>query len=166
MQAKHYDYIFLGAGCASLSIIMRMVVSKQFAQKKILLIDKGPKIKNDRTWCFWEEKNGFFEDIVYRKWRNLFFKTDNSSIPLEMGSYQYKMIRGIDFYNKCFSVIKLQQYIDIVYGEISFEETTGKQVIINIDNEPLLLNKDTILFNSLYIPDAKQKDTFYLLQHF
>ena len=166
MQAKHYDYIFLGAGCASLSIIMRMVVSKQFAQKKILLIDKGPKIKNDRTWCFWEEKNGFFEDIVYRKWSNLFFKTDNTSIPLEMGNYQYKMIRGIDFYNKCFSVIKLQQNIDIVYGEISFEETTGKQIIINIDYEPLLLNKDTILFNSLYIADAKQKDTFYLLQHF
>jgi hypothetical protein len=25
MQQKNYDYIFLGAGCASLSIIMRMI---------------------------------------------------------------------------------------------------------------------------------------------
>lgn len=166
MQAKHYDYIFLGAGCASLSIIMRIIASKYFTQKKILIIDKEPKIKNDRTWCFWEVKNGFFEDIVYRKWRHLFFKTDNTSIPLQMGSYQYKMIRGIDFYNKCFSIIKLQQHIDIKYGDISFEETTGKQIIIKIDNEPLLLNENTMVFNSLYIPDTKQKGTFHLLQHF
>ena len=40
MQAKNYDYIFLGAGCASLSIIMRMIDSGKFEQKKILLIDK------------------------------------------------------------------------------------------------------------------------------
>jgi lycopene beta-cyclase len=165
MQAKNYDYIFLGAGCASLSIIMRMIESKKFCQKKILLVDRGPKTKNDRTWCFWEEGAGFFEDIVYRKWSKLFFKTDNISIPLEMGGYQYKMIRGIDFYDKCFSVTKLHENIDIIYGEISFEEG-NELTILKINNELRYLNKKTILFNSLYIPSAKQKDRFYLLQHF
>lgn len=165
MQAKNYDYIFLGAGCASLSIIMRMIASKKFSQKKILLADREPKTKNDRTWCFWEKKPGFFEDIVYRKWSNLFFKTDNISIPLAMGGYQYKMIRGIDFYDKCFPVIKLLENIDIIYGEISFE-VTHELTTIKIDNEPCELNKKTILFNSLYFPPAKQKDKFYLLQHF
>ena len=66
---------------------------------------------------------GFFEDIVYRKWNEVFFKTtENDTISLEMGNYQYKMIRGIDFYKKCFSTIELQKNIDIIYGEISFEE--------------------------------------------
>jgi lycopene beta-cyclase len=165
MQAKNYDYIFLGAGCASLSIIMRMIASKKFNQKKILLVDREPKIKNDRTWCFWEQKAGFFEDIVYRNWNRLFFKTDNISIPLKMGRYQYKMIRGIDFYNKCFSVIKSLKNIDIMYGEISFEQE-NKVTAIKINNELLGLNKKTIVFNSLYSPLAKQKDKFYLLQHF
>ena len=72
MQAKNYDYIFLGAGCASLSIIMRMIDSKKFIEKKILLVDREPKTKNDRTWCFWEQGAGFFEDVVYRKWNTLF----------------------------------------------------------------------------------------------
>ena len=165
MQAKNYDYIFLGAGCASLSIILRMIDSKKFIEKKILLVDREPKTKNDRTWCFWEQGAGFFEDIVYRKWSTLFFKTDRVSIPLELGGYQYKMIRGIDFYDKCFSFIKPRENIDIIYGEISFEEGNDS-IIIKVNDEPLHLNKRTIVFNSLYIPSAKQKDKFYLLQHF
>jgi len=167
MQAKHYDYIFLGAGCASLSIIMRMIASKELAQKKILLIDREPKTKNDRTWCFWEQEQGFFEDIVYHKWDTLFFNTTRDEpISLEMGIYYYKMIRGIDFYNKCFSLIKLRENIDIVYGEISFDVTTNDIASVKINNEPLLTDKKTIFFNSLYIPSEKQNEKFYLLQHF
>ena len=82
-----------------------------------------------------------------------------------MGGYQYKMIRGIDFYDKCFSVIKLRENIDIIYGEISFEED-NELTTLKINNELQDLNKKTIIFNSLYFPSAKQKDKFYLLQHF
>ncbi len=64
----HYDYIFAGAGAAGLSLLTRMIASGKFSDKKILLIDKAPKTSNDRTWCFWEKENSFFEEIVYRKW--------------------------------------------------------------------------------------------------
>jgi len=165
MQSKDYDYIFLGAGCASLSIIMRMITSKQFSQKKILLADREPKTKNDRTWCFWEQEAGFFEDIVYREWSNLFFKTDNTTISLQMGGYQYKMIRGIDFYNKCFSTIQLQENITVIYGEIIFEEGS-ELTTLKIGNELLDCSGKTIIFNSLYNPSLKERDKFYLLQHF
>ncbi len=163
MQAKQYDHIFLGAGCASLSIIMRMIESEKFNERKILLIDKETKTKNDRTWCFWEKEKGFFENIVYRKWNNLLFNTGDVTIPLQTGDYQYKMIRGIDFYNHCFSAIKLQNNIDVIYREISFDEINGQ---IKIDDELLLFNKNATIFNSLYLSLKKQKDKFYLLQHF
>ncbi|HEY5407241.1 MAG TPA: lycopene cyclase family protein [Ginsengibacter sp.] len=166
MVSKYYDYIFLGAGCASLSILMRMIHSGNFSEKKILVIDKENKTRNDRTWCFWEEKPGFFEDIVYRKWKEVFFKsTGDEIIPLQMSNYQYKMIRGIDFYKYCFSKIDLQKNIDIIHGEISFEET-DELLRIKVNNVALLYGKDTIIFNSLYIPSKKQKNKFYLLQHF
>ena len=167
MVTKYYDYIFLGAGCASLSIIMRMIHSKKFSEKKILVIDREIKTRNDRTWCFWEQESGFFEDIVYRKWNEVFFKTTGiDSIPLGMGNYQYKMVKGIDFYKKCFSEIELQKNIDVIYGEISFEETIDKTIKIKINNEVLLHDSNTITFNSLYIPSKKRKHKFYLLQHF
>jgi lycopene beta-cyclase len=166
MQAEHYDYIFLGAGCASLSIIMRMLASNEFDQKKILLIERELKIKNDRTWCFWEKAPGFFENIVDHKWDRLLFKTDESETILEMGSYTYKMIRGIDFYKNCFTIINLKKNIDVVYVEISFEETVNNSPEIKINGELLLPGEKTIIFNSLYVSAPKQNNKFYLLQHF
>jgi lycopene beta-cyclase len=52
--------LFSWRRCAALSIIMRMIKSGKFADKRILLIDKEEKNKNDRTWCFWETQPGFF----------------------------------------------------------------------------------------------------------
>ncbi len=164
MQATQYDYIFLGAGCASLSIIMRMINSGKFTDKKILLIDKEGKTKNDRTWCFWEKEPGFFEEIIYKKWDHLLFKTDDDTIPLKISPYRYKMIRGLDFYNYCFSSIELQKNIDIIYGNIS----TGKESVsrIKINDEILEVKNEAVIFNSIYEKLEKDKDKFYLLQHF
>ncbi|MDQ2864548.1 MAG: lycopene cyclase family protein [Bacteroidota bacterium] len=166
MISKEYDYIFLGAGCASLSIIMRMIDSKKFIQKKILLLEKKPKIKNDRTWCFWEREKSFFEDIVFKKWSNLFFKTGTETVNLAMEDYQYKMVRGIDFYNKCFSLINKQENIDVVYGQISFETDEYNLLKIKIDNEEIIPGGNTIVFNSIITKPKQLKDNFYLLQHF
>ncbi len=165
MQATQYDYIFLGAGCSSLSIIMRMINSTNFVDKKILIIDKESKTKNDRTWCFWESENGFFESIVFRKWDHLFFKTDDKSIPLYIHPYQYKMIRGIDFYRHCFTCIESQKHVDIIFGSISFEKENMSSKI-KINDEVILFNKKAVIFNSIYQPAKNQRGKFYLLQHF
>ncbi len=156
-----YDFIFLGAGCSSLSILMRMIDSGKFTDKKFLLIDKESKNKNDRTWCFWEKENSYFENLVYKKWNNLLFKTDQLSIPLNIAPYQYKMIRGIDFYNHCFANIRLQPNIEIKYGEITFAENN----VIKINDE-LLRTANAIVFNSIYLRGEKDINEFYLLQHF
>jgi lycopene beta-cyclase len=166
MQANKYDYIFLGAGCATLSIVMRMISSNKFGDKKILIIDKEPKNKNDRTWCFWEKEPGFFNDIVYHKWNELLFETGKETLNLDMENYEYKMIRGIDFYKKCFSIINLQENIDITYGEISFTEKSTASAGISVGDDALLCKEDAVIFNSIYNPAIKQKKKFYLLQHF
>lgn len=165
MQVKQYDYIFLGAGCATLSIVMRMTASNHFRDKKILLIDKDDKKKNDRTWCFWEDGEGFFEKIVYHKWEHLFFNTDDENIPLDISPYQYKMIRGIDLYEHCFLILSAQKNIDIIYGDLSIQEdNTSSKIFLN--GEPLLFRNTAYIFNSIYFPGKQQQDKFYLLQHF
>ncbi len=160
-STKSYDFIFLGTGCASLSILMRMIGSGRFADKNFLLIDKEFKNKNDRTWCFWEKENGYFETIVHKKWNDLLFKTGELSLSLNIAPYKYKMIRGIDFYNYCFSKIALQSNIQIKYGKIDFERNNS----IKINGESLITNY-AIVFNSIYLPAKKEQNKFYLLQHF
>lgn len=161
MQVKQYDYIFFGTGCATLSIVMRMIAIGKFSDKKILLIDKDDKKKNDRTWCFWEDGECFFEKIVHNKWKHLSFKVDDKNIPLNISPYQYKMIRGIDFYQYCFSVINAHANIDVVNGNISFADGTPF-----FNEEKLQLKKTAFLFNSIHALGKPQQGEFYLLQHF
>ena len=59
MVEKIYDYIICGAGASGLILASSMLDDKYFSNKKILLIEKENKNLNDRTWSFWEEKNGF-----------------------------------------------------------------------------------------------------------
>lgn len=95
--STHFDYIVAGAGCAGLSLVWRMLNAG--FQQEILLIDRELKQKNDRTWSFWENGVGDFEEIVYKKWNYIDFHGENFSRRLDISPYQYKTIRGIDFYN-------------------------------------------------------------------
>jgi len=161
---QHYDYIIAGAGCAGLSLLVRILQSGKFNDKKFLLIDKEPKQKNDRTWCFWERGEGFFEEIVYRKWEKIWFHGKDVSSAFDILPYRYKMIRGADFYKHCFSVIQGYSNVDIVWAEINE---------IGSDNDfAWLLYGDSkvyaqVILNSiLFKKPAMGKGEYYLLQHF
>ena len=162
--SSKYDFIFLGAGCASLSLVMRMIKSGKFADKKILLIDRHAKTKNDRTWCFWEKQDGFFEEIVYKKWDTISFLSDSFSSDLSIAPYQYKMIRGIDLYQYCFRQIEQHNNIDIHYGDITAVYThDGTTIHFGDDTEHF---DHVTIFNSALPGKTTGIDTINLLQHF
>src|SRR4051812_4932881 len=115
MIAK-YDYIIAGAGASGLSLLVHLINSGKFSSKKILLTDLAPKTKNDRTWCFWEKEPGLFESVVYKRWHKLWFHSSTFSSLNNIDPYTYKLIRGIDFYNYCFSLIEKEKNITVAYG--------------------------------------------------
>ena len=165
LQHQSYDYVFLGAGCASLSIIMRMLENRQFADKKILLIDKAAKTQNDRTWCYWESGEGFFEGIIHKKWDTISFFSSDYSSDMTITPYQYKMIRGVDFYNYCFDKISAYPSVELVYGEVKSFSRSGNKFTLSIDGETKILDAG-IVFNSIVQPDRNEKKNIQLLQHF
>lgn len=164
MRLKHesYDFIFLGAGCASLSLLTRLLKTGKFSDKKILLIDRAPKEANVRTWCFWETGEGFFEEIVHHRWDQLDFFSDHWSGPLSAAPYRYKMIRGSDFYRFCFSLISTCSNVEIVYAEIGNAAAHKEGVTLELGNSTYQLQADYV-FSSLYRPGTAR---YPLLQHF
>lgn len=144
---------------------MRMLQSGRFNDKKILLIDKEAKAKNDRTWCFWEKENGFFENIVHKQWSTISFLSDDFSAAMNIAPYNYKMIRGADFYEHCFTVIKNKQHIEVAYADI-------QNPLIKKGNLHLSLNGVTavieagLVFNSIYHSAKTGSQAINLLQHF
>ena len=159
-----YDYIIAGAGCAGLSLAVHLIHSGQFSNKRILIIDKDQKQKNDRTWSFWETEPGLFESIVYRKWKHTWFHSENFSRLLDLSPYEYKMIRGIDFYKYCFNIIQQQPNFEIRYGEIKSMSNENSLAVVQLNEETISAE---YIFNSLLLekPVLKEKD-YYLLQHF
>ena len=160
-----YDFIILGAGAAGLSLLMRIISSPHFSDKRFLLIDKEVKNMNDRTWCFWEDKKGFFEAVVYKKWGDISFHSSQFARDIDIRPYQYKMIRGIDFYEHCFNEISNHRNVNIVYGEVRSVVTDKQKTTIYLADKELHCSS-AFIFNSIYKPSELSHGSLQLLQHF
>jgi len=162
--SKEYDYIIAGGGCAGLSLVMRMLNEPQLSAKRILIIDKDSKQLNDRTWCYWEKGEGFFDEIVYRKWDQAWFHGEGYSSLKELGPYAYKMIRGIDFYQYCHELIRTYPNVEICLGELNSIYNTSDGVEAKVGDE---IYKAQYAFNSVMLSKPPLgKDQYDLLQHF
>lgn len=159
----NYDYIIAGTGCAGLSLLYRILKEPTLRMKKVLMIDKVQKTSNDRTWCFWEKDEGKFESIVRYQWKTLEFKTEAFTTEFDLIEYEYKMIRGIDFYN---FVLELAKKFDNV--EFKTEEIKSLDVINNKAILTTYSNKYTsdYLFNSTSLMNPQLSKKNSLLQHF
>jgi len=166
-KSSSYDIIILGAGCAGLSLLMRLLKHTQFREKSFLLIDKEIKNRNDRTWCFWEKEKGFFEDIVFRKWDTVSFLSDDYSSSERILPYRYKMIRGIDFYRHCFDTIADHPNVELACGEVNEWKFESDTIFFRINGNVIRLqNTGTHVFNSFYSPNSHDEHTIRLIQHF
>ncbi|MEN9686183.1 MAG: hypothetical protein RLZZ28_1969 [Bacteroidota bacterium] len=159
-----FDYIITGAGCAGSSLLMRMMADPFFEQKKILVIDRSAKKDNDRTWCFWEKEAGLFESIVYQRWERANFFSANYSGTLSLSPYQYKMIRGIDFYAYTRNRVAVSENISWLQEKIDSIEQENSYAIVHTASGSF---RASYVFNSIVlqqpvIPPHKH----LLLQHF
>ena len=161
---KHYHYIFTGAGLSALMTVYEMIISGKFNDKTILLLDENPKKSNDRTWCFWDNTS-LFDEIISKKWDVALFADDNFRRDLDLNPYQYKIIRGLDFYNLVFDLISRQKNIHFTNQKVIDFEELGNHCIVKTENENYTCNK---IFNSIYNPNLVNNQWKYplLQQHF
>lgn len=159
-----YDYIFTGAGCAGLSLLIHLHRAGLLAGKKVLVIDQDQKRSNDRTWCFWEQGAGMFESIVFKSWNQLNFYSKRFSGPLQIAPYSYKLIRGIDFYNACFAELGDLSEIDWLQSGVSgISEVDGNARVAAGGKQ----FAGRFVFNSIMQPQpALASHQYWLLQHF
>lgn len=158
-----YDYIIAGSGCAGLSLLYGLLNDPVLRAKKILVIDRDRKNKNDRTWCFWEKEAGPFEEIVYHKWNTLEFLNENFTKRFELEEYSYKMIQGIDFYNFVLNFAQNFENVDFKYESIQSIKSNVDNAFVETDHARY---PGTYVFNSTALFHPKMDITNSLLQHF
>ena len=162
---QKYDYIITGTGASGLMLAYYMMQDSYFDQKKLLLIDKETKNKNDRTWCFWEKKDGVWDAIVSKKWNQIYFGSQYFSEVININPYQYKLIRSKDFYSKILTSLEEKSNVTTVQEKVLDFKDEGTIVEVETDKGLYLADK---VFNSVVISDAYkiQKNFPLLNQHF
>ena len=158
-----YDYIIAGSGCAGLSLLHKILQTPSLQNKSILVIDKDQKKSNDRTWCFWEKNPGPFESIVYAKWNKLEFLSTDFKKELNLESYTYKMIQGIDFYNFIINYAKKFKNVSFVQESINSIDNIDKKAVLKTTKNTYTAN---YIFNSTNLFNPKINEKNSLLQHF
>ena len=162
---KHYNYIFAGSGLSALMTVYKIVQSGKFSDKSILLLDENSKKSNDRTWCFWSEKNENWEPIINKKWNSALFANQDFKIDINLNPYKYNQIRGLDFYNFVFDVISKQENITFVNQKVIDYEESENQITLQTETDSYTCDQ---LFNSILDLYEVENQTQYplLKQHF
>ncbi|MTH17950.1 lycopene cyclase family protein [Flavobacterium sp. LC2016-01] len=164
-QIKHFDYIFTGAGLASLMTVYKMVLSGKFSDKSILLLDKDAKKNNDRTWSFWEKEASIWNSIVSKKWDLALFANENFKRDLDLKPYSYNKINGLDFYNFVFENISNQSNITFLNEKVTDINELENHVFVGTEENRYTCH---YLFNSIYTKAFAESQNKYpvLQQHF
>lgn len=151
-------------GCAGLSLAVHLSRSPWANGRRILLVDRDRKDRNDRTWCFWETGEGPFEDIVHRRWEKAWFHAPGYSGLKDLAPYAYKMVRGIDYYLHCMEILSAHPSFEIRHGEVEAMSPGSDSPSVRIDGFD---HSADFVFNSiLYEPPVIAPQEIQLLQHF
>ncbi|MFM9987634.1 lycopene cyclase family protein [Flavobacterium sp.] len=161
----NYDYIFAGAGLAGLMILDKMIDARLLERKKVLLLETDVKNSNDRTWCFWDDESGDFDNLVSKRWKQALFVNEKQTIECLSGDANYKMIESIRFYD--YVLDKLKKYPEIIWKKekfISFEDKNSSVIVTS----NIAKYTATFFLNSVFDVSKIENNIKYplLKQHF
>jgi lycopene beta-cyclase len=162
-MSNTFDFIILGGGLAGQSLAWHLLQGP-LRGKRIALVEAEAKRSNDRTWCFWEQAPGPFDNIVYHRWDRLDFFSEPYSGPLDIAPFQYKMIRGLDFYQFLESEFSQSPNVERINGKVQSWRSTPDGVEALLEDGSSL--RGAWGFSSIPAGPVDKERYNYLDQHF
>jgi lycopene beta-cyclase len=160
----HYDYIIAGGGASGLMVAYRMAADSFFDQKSILILDQEIKSADDRTWCYWEEGIGEWDDILTHQWADIYFGSDTIQQKYSLGTFKYKQIRSSLFYKKIQYQLSKKPQFTIRQGRVlKIKEDENKVTVSTVEHT---YTCDKVLSSLLDLSAIKNTKEPFLKQHF
>ena len=97
---KEFDYVFIGGGCAGLSLAYELDVHQKLNKKTLAIVEPRTEYKRDKTWSFWKVNSHNFDDCVKKSWKEFSIKTPSDSKVIKCDNFPYESIDSGLFYNK------------------------------------------------------------------
>ena len=148
MKKEHiYDFVFAGAGAATLQIVQKLIKSGKFSKASILILEQDSNKKNDRTWCFWEKKEyNNWDEHVENQWDKIYFNSPTFDLKTTIAPFAYKKIRSASYYDQMRKQIQNSPSIEIRYEKVISHLESSNLVEINTDSNNY---KSSYFFNSV-----------------
>ena len=164
--APTYDYLLVGGGAAGLSLAYHLAQEPRLAGKRVLLIEPAAKDQNDRTWSFWTDTPGLFDEVAAHEWHKIAFRSPGFERTFALTKYSYRTLRGLDFY----------QFVHRALGARPAQFACVRAEVADLVNTAAGVQARTTdgqVFTAQYAFDSRppaiapQPGTYrYLLQHF
>lgn len=166
MPSTVFDYAIIGAGNAGLQLAMAMMRQPWLKGKSVLILEKENKLKDNKTWCYWEEGAGKWDSLLTKSWSNGLFVSKSKERKLNLNPYMYKMLRAKDF--NAFCKNEITQHPDFTWESDSVENVSNLNNICTLKSYSGKSWQATKVFDSRLPEDFHQiKDKHLrLLQHF
>lgn len=141
----HFDYVFVGAGLANLSLLHQMSSHTFFKEKTIAIIEPNEKNENDRTWCFWAKSPSGYRSASH-EWSSLNFRSAYYHKNQNISPYKYYHIASKDFYQE--TIQKVSEKLNIKWFRHSLKsiELHQGKTSLSIDNNEIITA--SLVFNS------------------
>jgi len=112
-----YDYIIAGGGCAGLSLVYHLLQS-ELKDKRVLVVDKTPKLRNDKTWCFWTSEDPIYQSARKTHWRKMAFHSDQVNRVQNLAPLKYYCVNSLDFYNEIGELLTSHANVDRIIADV------------------------------------------------
>ncbi|MEM6265416.1 MAG: lycopene cyclase family protein [Bacteroidota bacterium] len=160
---QQYDYIIAGGGCAGLSLAYRLCQAG-LDDKKVLLLDTQPKVRNDKTWCFWGDRPVDFKCASKISWGEMEFCTSDGIMRESLGDLRYYYVKSLDFYQEVQEEIFAHPNVTVKYERVTSVTDEGGHAQVTTQDGTYT---GEYVFNSIVErPELKPENYFYLKQHF
>ncbi|MDG1760749.1 MAG: lycopene cyclase family protein [Flavobacteriaceae bacterium] len=162
---RAYDYIIGGGGASGLYLASVLADHPIYKDFKGLIIDPKTSYENDRTWCFWEKGLGAWDELIFKQWDTIKFKSDSLNKNVSINPFQYKMIRSKEVYSSLLERIKKHPNIEFCHEKIVHYSDEGVRVLVSTEHHTFSSKK---MFSSILNWDLIKSQTKYplLQQHF
>lgn len=160
-----YDFAFSGLGLSTILVLDEMFENDLLVGKRVLVIEPDEIGCHEKTWSYWEEEIGKWDDYISSKWSSALFKNENNSIECLNGKLIYKQITSKEFVERLYE--KLNTNVDITLIKekfISFNSFDSNVEILTDINSHI----SKYFFSSVLKDNAYKSSLKYSLlnQHF
>ncbi|MGY1581139.1 lycopene cyclase family protein [Streptomyces sp. MN13] len=91
------DVVIVGGGAAGLSLAHHLTAT---GSRGVTVIEPpdGPLRPPERTWCYWDQGDGDFDEVVCASWSRLRVRgADGDAVTVDPSPLRYRMIRSTPF---------------------------------------------------------------------